>query len=578
MGPIVWLKQILRAVFKRLQLVHANLLSSSLRFLRVFRRQLWSLLRFFSRQNRPGIACSSVPVNAPVPPVLPRNSYSSLAPPSMSNSTTPNYVPDIALRRRLVPCTAKDVRRFDEKEKVPDKESNIVTIPPVWRRYLPPDDPVRGFEPCVHPGGALFFLDKHRRIFTDTNLQIQIYRDRILQYADELYWWYLQAVGPSFANSMDIVLQLNSKEQDESCGYYLVDHVNKTIFWLQPMALARVTQDIKGATEEEHIGYAIQTQYWRHCELYPIGQGTQDKHFSEGLMLELIYARTATLTSGSSTHSPFNTEELATLSDIVDKIILAKENQETYPPHHMWALARIMGFFTQTKFYNFCGQPCARVYADQRIYFKEKSSFTALSVALDIVSFGAVRIHMAQIRRIWVERSVSFLRWKDFNAELSGEWNNITIYSTVMLAVDISLLAVPSIPPSPSVTVLATQMSVIFIMGSIVSSVFLSLQNRRYGREYADIAASFLAKMTDSVFGTKALAFVYSLPLVLLAWGMLCFVLAFLYFVFISHFKVALATVGCVSFIVIMLISWPIWHRVYWLFARLCTRNVLMHA
>lgn len=415
----------------------------------------------------------------------------------------------------------------------------------------------------------MFFLDKRRRIFTDTNLLIQIYRDRIPQYAEELYQWCRQMVEPSSMNSIDIVLQL---EQDGTWGYYLVDHANKTIFWLQPMALTRVTQGIKEATEDEHIGYAIQTQYWRHCELYPVGRGTQVKNFCEGLMLELIYARTETLTSSSKALSPFDTEELATLSDIVNNIILAEKNHGPYPPHHMWALARIMGYFTQAKFYNFCGQPCARLDADQRIYFKKKSSFTALSVALDIVSFGAVHIHMAQIRRIWVERSVSSLRWKDFNAELSGEWSNITIYSTVMLAVDMSLLAVPSIPPSPSVTVLATQISVICIMGSIVASVFLSLQNRRYGRASADKAKLFLLEMTDSFFGTKALAFLYSLPLVLLAWGMLCFALAFSYFMFISHYEVALVTVGCVGFVVIMLISWPIWHQVYWLFARLCTR------
>ncbi|KAG1726655.1 hypothetical protein EDB19DRAFT_1914518 [Suillus lakei] len=348
--------------------------------------------------------------------------------------------------------------------------------------------------------------------------------------------------------SIDIVLQLNGRELDESCGYYLVDHDNKTIFWLQDMALVCVTQGIKEAIKLEHIDTEI-------------------------------------LTSSSKALSPFNAEELATLSDIVDKIIIfAEKNQETaqpklpytYPPHHMWALARIMGFFTQAKFYNFCGQPWARLNADQRIYYKKKSNFavTALSFAFDILSFGAVHIHMAQIREIWVERSISSLRWKDFNTKLSNEWSNITIYSTVMLAVDVSFLAVPSIPLSPSVVVLTTQISVICIMGSIVVSVFLSLQNRRYGCESVDVAAAFLLKMTGSIFGTKALSFVYSLPLVLLAWGMLCFGLAFSYFMFISHFKVALVTAGCGGFIVIMLISWPVWHQVYWLFAGLFTRRM----
>lgn len=180
----------------------------------------------------------------------------------MSNSTSPSYVSDMTLRRTLVPYTAEDVRRYKEREKVPDIGANAFTIPPLWRKYLPPNDPILHFEPCVHPEGALFFLDKHRRIFTDTNLQILSYRASILKYADELHYWYLQKIEPSSANSIDIVLQLNVKEQDESCGYYLVDHANQSIFWLHDMALERITQNIKEATHQQHLGYAMQTQYW----------------------------------------------------------------------------------------------------------------------------------------------------------------------------------------------------------------------------------------------------------------------------------------------------------------------------
>lgn len=119
MGSIgIRLKQILLVIFRRLQFV--PILSPPLRFLRVFGRQLWCLLRFFSssRQNRPGIACASVHVPVPPSTIPQQNPTSQLTSSSMSNSTSLTYVPNLALRQTLVPCTVEDVRRYKERESV----------------------------------------------------------------------------------------------------------------------------------------------------------------------------------------------------------------------------------------------------------------------------------------------------------------------------------------------------------------------------------------------------------------------------------------------------------------------------
>ncbi|KAG1718147.1 hypothetical protein EDB19DRAFT_1801881 [Suillus lakei] len=90
------------------------------------------------------------------------------------------------------------------------------------------------------------------------------------------------------------------------------------------------------------------------------------------------------------------------------------------------------------------------------------------------------------------------------------------MYSTVMLAVDISFLAVPSVhvQGSRSVPVATTYISVFWIIGSLVASLFmLTNQNPLYEKpKSADIAAEFLTQKTESTFGTQAPATVHALP------------------------------------------------------------------
>jgi hypothetical protein len=110
--------------------------------------------------------------------------------------------------------------------------------------------------------------------------------------------------------------------------------------------------------------------------------------------------------------------------------------------------------------------------------------------------------------------------------------------STVMLAVDISFLAVPNvnIGQSQSIGIIATYLSIIFITGSLIISLLLARQNQKYGYESADKAVSyqpcvhlchanqshqteFLSNISGSLFGMKGLATVHSLPYAMLMWG-----------------------------------------------------------
>lgn len=153
-----------------------------------------------------------------------------------------------------------------------------------------------------------------------------------------------------------------------------------------------------------------------------------------------------------------------------------------------------------------------------------------------------------------------------------AEWTGITIYSTVMLAVDVSFLAVPNvnISQSQSIGIIATYLSIIFITGSLIVSVLLVRQNQRYGFESADKATDFLSHMTGTFFGVRALATVHSLPYAMLMWGMIYFAIAILYNVFKSATVAMVASVASGCVVVTMFIFWFIWAaREFHLFERL---------
>jgi hypothetical protein len=166
----------------------------------------------------------------------------------------------------------------------------------------------------------------------------------------------------------------------------------------------------------------------------------------------------------------------------------------------------------RAKFFNFCGLPTARLDADQSVYIKKERGklLVALSWAFNVALFGAPDSHMRELRRVWVDRSINSPRWKQFNNQLTSEWSGITMYvrimisycstpicahsyqSTVMLAVDVSFLAVPSVIPSNTQKlppqVIGTYISVFCIIGSLVVSLCLTRQNRH--QESADTAVS----------------------------------------------------------------------------------------
>ncbi|KAG1798368.1 hypothetical protein EV424DRAFT_470327 [Suillus variegatus] len=423
------------------------------------------------------------------------------------------------------------------------------------------------WQPCIHPEGALYLYNGRKRTFTEGHINQYLFRlmDRC---ADELY---------------DLVVP----NQTDSCQYYFVDHETRTLFWLHvyDKATETVFDDLQGVRDPSHIRYALESQYWMHCERYPKRELNRVKLLKE--LREVVVHASAEIITSDTSLSPFGADELSRILELVNHL---QENvQESDFPHSACVIARFMHYFSTAKYYNFCGLPYARLDADKSVY-DEIASFhpliSSLSLALDAILFWAPQAHLYDLRRVWVDRCLNSPRWKDYNAKLMAEWTGITIYSTVMLAVDLSFLAVPNVNilTSESVGIITIYLSIISITGSLVVSVLLVRQNQRYGCESADKAGDFLYNMTATFFGDKGLATINSLPYAMLMWGMIYFSFALLYNVFKSTTTAMLASVVSVCVVVTMFILWFIWAaRELHIFRRLielilsARRRVLAH-
>ncbi|KIK81993.1 hypothetical protein PAXRUDRAFT_734399 [Paxillus rubicundulus Ve08.2h10] len=458
---------------------------------------------------------------------------------------------------------------------------------------------VSGWSSEVHPEGALFYFQKAERliVLTDTDLTDQRNLDEIHRSVQSI----LEKAKKLLSSDelLVLVVELANEEPErrggQECLYYFVDHAQKLLFWVHDYTREAVIRELCGgmdfATEDGHLKYAIEAQYWMHCERFS-NMVPMRPEYLDDLRETLIHASTDTILSDTSV-APFAPDDLLKMLGVVTAIessVAGHESRliptsgsgsEPYStdgfksyPHSISAIARIMRLFAHSKFLNFHGQPGARLNADQSIYTKQLASDEGFSspvfYALDIMLLTAPRKHIRILRSLYVDHIINKSRWKGFITGLKDEWNGYTIFSTVMLAVDISFLAVPGVinqsyQTSQTPTAVTIYISTTLSLATLIVSLLLSDQIRRHGIESLDEGATYMARMTNAVLGVEAMAVMYGLPYALLIWSMVAFGVALSMMIFSSVYESALAVVATFFAFSVLLALWPLtcgrWRR-----------------
>jgi len=192
------------------------------------------------------------------------------------------------------------------------------------------------------------------------------------------------------------------------------------------------------------------------------------------------------------------------------------------------------------------------------------------------VLFNAPLVHLQALERIWVDRTMCHLPWDQFIEKLKGDWQEFILYATVLLNANVAFLAIPSVDPGNSTQRSATQVasyvSIVTSVASIITGLMLVRQYRVKPRETVEEAANFLASKTHDARGVETLAILYSLPYAFLFWGMVTFLAAFTIENFVTKTRSSIYFTAVVWVLCGCLILWciyaawedettPLWQR-----------------
>ncbi|KAG2107851.1 hypothetical protein BD769DRAFT_1500456 [Suillus cothurnatus] len=336
--------------------------------------------------------------------------------------------------------------------------------------------------------------------------------------------------------------------------------------------------NVKAAKKFSHIKYSLESQYWlvlSKGSLYPHNRYLPRQIFDE-LREIIIHANAETITSDTSL-APFDGNELARMLDLMDRI---EGNIDKMHAHSVCVVARFMRLFSTDFILQFAkntdnAQPRSNTQTfvdnlehalmpDRSIYYKEGHERETLVFRLsNLILWYGPRKHHKRIQRVWVDEIINAPRWKDFITQLDTEWTWYTLYvtllsPTVLLAVDVSFLAVPGITTDSSSQTssnIAVYMSALCSVGSLVVSVLLVDQS--YDFQTAEGGALYMSLMTSAIPGIENLALMHSLPFALLVWAMVFFGLALSMLIFHTGDVVTLATMVPGWTIVIIFTLWP---------------------
>lgn len=271
--------------------------------------------------------------------------------------------------------------------------------------------------------------------------------------------------------SVELALELLSGDSN-TIGYYFVDHDRRVIFWFEAHKSIHLMLDVRGVERKSHVRYALGSEYWGHVSLFP-----NKRCLPEDVVVKLrellIHAQTEYIDLGTSL-SPFASDQVESMLGLIDPLMSSLNKEHA---HSVRIVARCMERFCIVHFLNFHGQSSAQRNTTKLLYeYSDKRSNTILSRVMNLVLFGSPNAHRKVLHWILVDKKIIQLgRYRNFTDRLNSEWNGYAIFSTVLLAVDISFLAVPFVQTQTS-AILVSYPPTLCAMGSFVVTLVFARQ------------------------------------------------------------------------------------------------------
>ncbi|KAF8258667.1 hypothetical protein EI94DRAFT_1691246 [Lactarius quietus] len=481
---------------------------------------------------------------------------------------------------------SEQIPRYTKAVTVP-RERTSYQIPPLTTTFLYMSEQI-GLEqgsltgkegcspwlPATHPDGALYFFDRDRRLFTDTDMYDPLLREEM-----EDFYGYLQRIvryeGVEIpSKDYDLVLDVVLSEERLQWSYYYACHEKRCLFWLDPYDATHMISELCGVKSPAHVKHRLEGLYWNHWTLFPaFFEGRRlDRAVVDELMAVLSFGCIDRMTNPSSTQ-PYDNDTMQQMLSLMRNVNFAKDTEsKTGLVYHTVGVARLLSFFAHWRFLFFHGQHNARLVRHRTVYVDAKQSRTLLFTLLSAVLFLAPHGYLREFRNVWVDEVVIQTLWVNFIYSLLEEWDKLVLVSTVMLSANVGFLAVPGVVISnlnsnitstnqvvifTSSAQISSCMSMLASIGSIVTALLLIRHlGSKLIKKDPEGASTYLYENSRQIFGLELLAIILSLPWALLMWSLVTFFCGLLFFCFsISNpsTRVFVAVTSVVVFVPVVL-------------------------
>ncbi|KAH8829358.1 hypothetical protein DL96DRAFT_1708500 [Flagelloscypha sp. PMI_526] len=468
------------------------------------------------------------------------------------------------VNRFFVAISPDQLIRYNRRMKVPERGATTIepmtfefehrTLPHGWTRY-------------IHPEGANCFYHPVNRIWTDTDLYSEEYRipteNFVRQYEDTI-----RTYGTVFPPETDMVIDVYIYEGNGEgdpfagqwmCGYYFVNHKQKIVFYLDPFDTEDIElyNDAPAIVRPSHLRLCIEYLYWFHTTMFPMCRDAyagEDLAICRGILVHLWNAEHPLLLIAQP-----DCETYLKMTDYL-RIDHAANRTRTIT-NSSWAINRIMSDITHTRFMNYYGEAAVRLDRGQSICAHGRTTHTWLTTFMRPILFKAPDAYLSMIEQAYVDGMIHTNSWKEFILKMNSEWQENTLFATVLLNANVGFLTIDSIQAGDhndrTPAQLVSYLSTIVSIGSIIIGLLLIRMNRDRAGKDADAAIIFIQKQAHVTLGLEVLAMLYSMPFALLM--MVLFLAAFSLMCFSNTPTSVIGSVSSIWVVVLVLIIWALY-------------------
>ncbi|EJD05201.1 uncharacterized protein FOMMEDRAFT_132895 [Fomitiporia mediterranea MF3/22] len=388
----------------------------------------------------------------PAEPVSVRISISKPLEP-IAPSASPRYNRNTAIKYNGGPWVFKPLKTYDVY-----KNRDVCQ----WKYYIHPDgQPYYLLEKCG--GQKLSYLTEADLQDDSIIEEIEAFMQEVESHAANFDW------SRGIPENVEVVLKID----DDRWSYYMVDLDQRCVFWLDDYDMSTALGERCGVESLDHFRSQLDFEFWQHIEYFPDHRKICPDIFNEVTGI-LNYWRIEVMTSGDST-APYDSDELDALVLSVNHLRSVYDSGGC--AYAIAGVARIMGLTCNVQQLNFYGFNGARIPIER----------DGLIKFLSLLLFHAPEAYLSGLEEIWVDGAIRDYRWRKYQIKLENDRQKLTVTSTVLLAVNVSLLSSPIFVSKGDSTGLwkspaayASQISIVASVCSIFLSVLLAWHMHKY--------------------------------------------------------------------------------------------------